>query len=231
MKLKLLLLLLMVQSTCILAQPSMEINGGRIHDFGTLPVIDTILSKDIILKNTGDSPLEISDFMTDGTDFKAQCPKNIIAPGEEVKITVQFSTAGFKGRVFRTMSFQTNIPEKKRIIFMFKAFLDKNIGMPLSIEPNELLEKVFIDSENIYNITISNQGEETISLTKIQSDTDDIVLNSEGDISLAPGGTFDLEIIYYPVEPGSFIYKIQIETTSDKQPFIEIPLNFRNLVN
>ncbi len=116
--------------------PSIEFNETE-HDFGTIPngtPVKTIFE----YKNTGSSPLVVSDIKsTCGCTVPTDWTKEVM-PGQKGQFTVQFDGKGNGNQISKTITLTTNT-EKGSEAVVIKAFVEadpnapKNTGAPATI--------------------------------------------------------------------------------------------------
>lgn len=107
--------------------PSIEFNETE-HDFGTIPngiPVQTVFE----YKNTGSSPLVVSDIKsTCGCTVPSDWTKEVM-PGETGKFTVEFNGKGNGNQVTKTITLTTNT-EKGSEAVSIKAFVEADPNAP-----------------------------------------------------------------------------------------------------
>ncbi len=107
--------------------PSIEFNETQ-HDFGTIPN-GTPVSTVFEYKNTGSSPLVVSDIKsTCGCTVPSDWTKEVM-PGETGRFTVQFDGKGNGNQISKTITMTTNT-EKGSEAVSIKAFVEADPNAP-----------------------------------------------------------------------------------------------------
>lgn len=105
-------------SSISFAQPVAEYNS--VLDFGVVKA-DTTNTISFKLKNTGDKPLILMEFISLYPIVTAELPKNPIMPGRTIEIPIVFISKGVRyATKLAGTQFRTNIPNKNiRIVIEF----------------------------------------------------------------------------------------------------------------
>ncbi len=100
------------------------------HDFGTV-INGTPVETKFVYKNTGDSPLVISDIKsTCGCTVPSDWKKEPLAPGESAEFTVKFNGKGTPGnQVSKVVTLTTNTEAGTEEV-KIKAFIEEDPNAP-----------------------------------------------------------------------------------------------------
>lgn len=85
-----------------------------VHDFGSIQQ-DTVVTVTFTFKNTGSSVLVIERIKTSCGCTNTSLSKKELNPGEQGTLEIAFDSAGYSGKVTRTITVCTNVPESKEV--------------------------------------------------------------------------------------------------------------------
>ncbi|HQO40768.1 MAG TPA: DUF1573 domain-containing protein [Spirochaetota bacterium] len=84
------------------------------HDFGSVQP-DTVVTAAFSFKNTGSSVLVIERVRTACGCTNTMLTRKELKPGEQGLLEIAFDSAGYSGRVTRTVTVYTNDPDNREI--------------------------------------------------------------------------------------------------------------------
>lgn len=106
-------LVMLVATGAALAGPKIQFKSTK-YDWGSAPQGSKIpLTYDF--KNVGDKTLTIDAVHTSCGCTNAEASSKSVAPGKSAKITAVFNSSGYKGKVMKTITVDTNDPDQKNI--------------------------------------------------------------------------------------------------------------------
>lgn len=85
-----------------------------VHDFGSIQQ-ETVVKAVFTYKNTGGSVLVIDRVKTSCGCTNTMLSKKELKPGEQGTLEIAFDSAGYSGKVTRTITVFTNAPENKEV--------------------------------------------------------------------------------------------------------------------
>lgn len=128
------LFLAAVQFTPALAGPEVEITHPQFK-FGKVSQQVTVFHT-FWIKSTGDDTLRIESVDPGCGCTKAPLEKDVLAPGDSTRLSIQFSTNRYKGNVNKRPNITTNASEEKLFMQIFcEPQSDPKATMPLVIDP------------------------------------------------------------------------------------------------
>jgi hypothetical protein len=199
------------------SQPKLTIVGGANFEFGDV-FTDMAVKKIITLKNEGNKTLTISNVSTTCGCTAALLSNPDIPPGDSGLLSISFDGKKFSGVIKRSVSFETNDPEQKKIHVNFSA----NVVKLLSIEPEYLMfNRVFLDSSSSQSLFIKNNSEETIKVLSLNTTTDLVIPKAEKTI-LKPNDSTYITCTFRPKAVGAISGNINIETDHPKVKTVSI---------
>jgi hypothetical protein len=181
------------------AEPSIGFTPESIG-FDTVAVGATVDAK-LFVYNSGDTTLLIRGLaMGGGVAFAVRDSVFVMAAGDTTEITLTFSPTS-PGEQTDILVVSNNSSLEEALVSLVGVgtgpdiavdakrlvFLSPGIGRPVTVE-----------------LQIRNEGDDTLKINDIRV-SDSLFVVEEGDLSLAPGSTYTLEVIHTPVATGARI--------------------------
>lgn len=168
--------------------PKIELSD-TVWDFGTVWA-GMPAEKEIMIKNTGQGPLNISVRTSCGCT-QAKKPKDILQPGESDTMKISYSTKKKPGKVSQTVTIQTNDPTNPQATIKVEG----DVKAVYTAEPGPYIQfgRLSKTSKDTQKITIKNEYPEKLNLK----------------LKEKPEGPFDIEL--NEIEPGM---KYELSATS-----------------
>jgi hypothetical protein len=110
---KKLLLLILLSSTALYAKSGIKFDKVA-HDFGSIQQ-NTVVRAAFSFKNTGNSLLVIDRVRTACGCTNTMLSEKELRPGEQGLLEIAFDSAGYKGKITRTVTVYTNDPDNREI--------------------------------------------------------------------------------------------------------------------
>jgi len=128
------LILFAVQFTPVIASPEVELSETE-FSFGRVSQQVTIFHT-FWIRSTGDDTLRIEKVDPGCGCTKAPLEKDVLAPGDSTRLSIQLSTRRYKGNVNKRPNIITNASEDRLFIQIYcEPQSDPKATMPLLIEP------------------------------------------------------------------------------------------------
>jgi hypothetical protein len=206
----LIILSLIVISTAAFAQPKIKILEGNDVNWGSVSHKDNPLSKEITIKNIGNETLEISEVKPSCGCTTAPLEKDKLEPGEETVLPIKLKISGNAGKVTKTIRVTSNDPENNQLLIRLNA----DVVRALVVDPTFIgFKDLQVGYETEGEVTIKNTSDEAITLWDFSVKPDNMKLNVEDKITIAPGENFVLKATVNPEGKGRFSSKITMKTS------------------
>jgi HYDIN/CFA65/VesB family protein/ASPM-SPD-2-Hydin domain-containing protein len=195
--------------------PVIEVNTHAV-DFGTI-TLGTNVDKTVTIRNTGTSPLILTDQTVSGPGFSLRAAASTpIAPGSSADATIRFSpTAVITSS--GTFTIQSNDPASGTVIVALS-------GISIDPQPN-----IFVDPDPVSfgQVTVGSQADRIVTVTN--GGTADLVLSSQtvssgmyslvspANATIAPGASSTATLRFQPTSAGSHMGTYSVESND---PFI-----------
>ena len=115
------LILLGCLSAASFAGPKIEFTTESV-DFGKA-LVGSIVTVKFEFKNAGDADLEITRVQPGCGCTRAEAKETKLAPGKSSTLEAELNTAGYSGKVSKTVTVYTNDPDRKAIVLRFSGEL------------------------------------------------------------------------------------------------------------
>lgn len=205
----------------IFAQPKIEIVGGDSYDWGTVKATQDPLKAKIKIKNAGNEVLKITEVKPGCGCTTAPLDKNELKPGEEATLDVTLRISGYQGNVTKSVRIASNDPTNPNKYLYLKA----NIFVPISIKPTTYFafNEMTVGQEATAKVTITNNTNETITITPEQVVPENMNVNIPKKLVLKGGESFEVVAKVIPDKKGYFNCSIKLHTNYPDQKEIFIP--------
>lgn len=205
----------------MLAQPKIEIVGGDSYDWGTVKANQDPLKAKIKIKNAGNEVLKITEVKPGCGCTTAPLDKNELKPGEEATLDVTLRIAGYQGNVTKSVRIASNDPANPNKYLYLKA----NIFVPISVKPTTYFafNEMTVGKEATAKVTITNNTDETITITPEQVVPENMNVNIPKKLVLKGGESFEVVAKVIPDKKGYFNCSIKLKTSYPDQKEIFIP--------
>ncbi len=221
-----LVLLSLCLASTLAAQPRLSLERTDI-DLGVIYRGDTKKTS-FTLKNVGNEPLKILQVVPSCGCTALKRPKEVLQPGEEEIVEVEFSSATFRGRV-----------ESKRVDILTNDPLAEYATVKLSADVREELApetgtsllwfgSVRLGTEAVQRITFRNITDKPITITATKSSAPRIKVTTSKK-RLAPDDTVDITVQLTADKEGYTPDHIELRTDSKNQSVVTINVSFIGL--
>jgi hypothetical protein len=173
---------LFILSTSAYAAPEIFVEHS-VFNFGSILQGKTV-DHAFIIKNTGDAPLHIKQVKPACGCTAANASSPIIHPGNFAEIKTSFNSAGFQGKVSKTISIETNDPKNPA----YQLTLNGLITEEIELTPKQLnFGKVTIGTAKSIQFSIENKSDKPLKVNTIKSSSPSVTIKS-GKTAIAAGG-------------------------------------------
>ncbi len=128
-------------------------------DFGNVKQGET-LKHEFIFKNAGDAVLNIKSVETSCGCTVALVSKKQLGPGQEGRVKITFSTAGYGGKVYKVIYLDSDDPSQPRVQFSITANIKTPPQPRIEISPYTVDLGLVLEGEPLgAEVVIQNKGE------------------------------------------------------------------------
>lgn len=196
-----LLLLFVLASISVFAQPKLEIEGGRTYDWGEVKQKDSPLKAKIKIKNIGDKVLDITKVKPGCGCTTAPLDNDKIQPNEYATLDVTLNVSHYSGQITKSIRVESNDPENPRYYIMLKA----NVITPLLAVPHFLsFNTININEEATAQIKLKNTTDKDMTIKQLTIKPEDLKINLDEGTVIPSKGTIKLIAKYTGKEAGRF---------------------------
>lgn len=200
------------------------------HDFGNVEE-GKIVSVDFIIGNNGDDTLKLLRIVAGCGCTATQPEKTSLAPGEKVKLKVDFNTIGRIGEQKKSVYISTNDPLRPSVKLTFTANIIPDKNSASSVKP--ILE-VYEYSKNFgeisknktidYSFLIRNSGNDVLEIKEISSTCECLKFETPSR-KLFPMESMSIKVKFNPSKlNGNVSHKIKIKTNDPAKPEAEFAI-------
>jgi hypothetical protein len=172
-------------------------------------------------RNAGDAPLTVEKVRSSCGCTAALLSATLIPPGGTGEIRTTFDSARFRGAVLKTVYLYVNDPAHPVAQFHLRG----TVNPELVLEPEQVeLGRLVPGTESEARAILTNQGEQTISLSAPETTSSELNAELEG-LQLPPGKSVHLVVKALPREGKSRLsgYVI-IKTDNPRVPQLRFPV-------
>lgn len=179
-------MLMMLATVSLLAQPKIEIADGNKFDFGNIHRGKKVERK-VVVKNVGNQTLELGK-----VDVSCGCTgtivsQNSIAPGKTGEVLIAFNSANFNGKVHKTVTINSNAPSTPTVVEF-----EGNVVQEIVVTPQQFwFQNAEVGRVTAAKISLTNNSAEPISLTSYESACQGFTLKLPK-TPIKPGDTVEL---------------------------------------
>ena len=217
------IVLIILIGMTVQAQPQMKIIPSTVIDWGTVKDNDTVLSRTLIVKNTGSDTLRIKNIEPGCGCTTVPMKKRIIAPNDTAHMTVMLRTQGTKEYFDKFVVLTTNEIGNNVTSLNLKAIIIQR----LVFTPGKFFSfgEIIKNETGSADITITNNTDEDIEFREIVTEPKDLIkLNIKNNDIIPKNGNvvLHLEIDTHNLPVGFFDSSIKFKTTDEKTHKVEI---------
>ncbi|MBL0174487.1 MAG: choice-of-anchor D domain-containing protein [Ignavibacteria bacterium] len=208
------------------AQPRLSVSASLL-DFGTAAV-SALVTRDVVLTNTGTAPLNISSQNVSGAMFSlSTLAGGVIQPGAQSTARVAFQPTA-QGTYNGSFDIASNDPTSPSLSITLRGVCGVISG------PRITLSRTVVDfgSVNILtlkeeDVDISNTGSSDLTIGQQSiggADAMHFSIRQAASSPIAPGNKSTIRIGHLPVAQGSKVAKVILQSNDAGQPTVEILL-------
>ncbi|MBS3999215.1 MAG: DUF1573 domain-containing protein [Desulfobulbaceae bacterium] len=211
---------LFLSSAVLVAQPKIEVVGGTTKNWGTVAPADSPLKYDLVVKNTGNQNLKISNVRPTCGCTTAPLEKDELKPNESTKIAITFNVAQNSGPVQKQIMIYSNDPVNPSINYTLMA----EVVRPLTVSPSNHMSfrDLVVGGVGESTLKIKNTSNRNITMTDFNTTPSELTINLSGTKRLRPGEEIELKAKILPLKTGNLNTRISIKTDHPDFPQLEI---------
>lgn len=195
--------------------PVLVIEGGDTWDWGQVTIKDSPLKTTLIIKNTGDDTLNITEVKPACGCTNAPISKTKLNPGDTTLLSISLNVSAGSADVLKTVRITSNDPANPNKILYLKA----KIHYPIQITPTNYFtfNEMKVGTEAVSTLKVKNNTQTVIKLSDLEIQPVDLVTNMKNGIEIPPGQEIDCTAKFKPTKSGYFSCSIKMKTNSPEQ--------------
>ena len=189
-------------------------------DFGEVNTGDSA-SLTLTVSNTGYGDLLVTDVVSTNDAFSVDLTSFLLNPGESQNVTVTF-TPELQAPYFGLIKIMSNDPENNMIEINVTG---TGVTGVIAVNADQIVfDTTFVDETSTEILTISNEGQGTLSVLNITSSNTAFTVNNTN-FNLMPGMEADVEVTFAPTEVMLYEGVLTIESNDPLNGTIEVELS------
>jgi len=189
-------------------------------DFGGINIGGSA-SLTITVSNSGFGDLVVNDIVSTNDAFSVDMTAFTLNPGESQTVTVTF-TPDQQAPYFGQIKIMSNDPENSVAEINVTG---TGVAGEISVSASQIeFDTTFIDETSMEILTISNQGQGTLSVSDITSSNTTFTVNITN-FDLQPGMDMDVEVTFAPTEVMMYEGTLTIESNDPENGTYEVALS------
>ncbi len=204
------------------ADPKIEVVGGDTYNWGVVKPSQSPLKAKIVIKNVGTDTLKITEVRPGCSCTSSPISKKEVAPKDTASMMVTLNVGSTKGDVTKSVKVVSNDPTNGTMYVFLKA----NVFYPISYGPYQyfVFNDLQVGKESTSKLTITNNTEDSITLSNFELSPDIFVLNVMGKKVLGPKESFEFVLKCVPQKTGIMNGNLKFSTSDPeaKQMHIQI---------
>ncbi len=178
----------------------------------------------IIVKNTGKDVLKVLDIQTSCGCTAVKHPKNELKPGESDQLEVEFNSTGFRGKVSKTVTIQTNDPSNPAVTVTLLTDVIEELA-PINNSSVIWLGSLPVGKEVEHKVGFKNVSGKVMTLKGYTSSTSSVSVKFETK-AVMPADTIYV-VVKVKADKADFQNEqIMIQTDSKKQSLVPMRVSF-----
>jgi hypothetical protein len=186
------------------------------QDFGTVVEGDKV-QREFVFENAGDGVLVLGKVGA-GCGCTAALPSGKeVAPSGQGKIVVSFRTQGYKGRIVKTISVESNDPQNPHLRLVLKGKVKRYI----SSEPEYVyFASIQASTGASQRVHVFSNQDAPFRIARLTCSAPEIGVS---DVRRSAKGGYEFEVTVRPdLLPGAICGEVVVETDSSRQPRLVI---------
>lgn len=180
----------------LISQPKLEMEGGKVYDWGDVKLTDSPLKAKIKIYNKGNEPLKIFKVKPACGCTTAPLDKKEIEPGDFATLDVTLNLGNHSGLFIRNINITSSDLENSPLNYQLRC----NILVPIKYFPSQYISlgMMEINKEAIAKVVLTNSTDTTIIIKDVTFSPDSMIINLKNDTPIPPKGSIDIEAKYTP---------------------------------
>ncbi len=209
-------------------QAKFEFKNER-HDFGVISE-GGVASYDFTFKNTGKTPLVISNVKASCGCTTPYWSREPILPGESGKITASYNSKNRSGSFNKSITITSNASTSSKLIFIKGIVVRDNRPITHTLQQKALSPKIFIKNPNFtvgkaavnqvipIDVTIHNTGKSDLVLAELTANCKCIEYDSTTPRIIPPNDSSVVRLLFSSQEKGNLEVTVNIQTNDISKP-------------
>ncbi len=203
----------------LLARPGIKFKATAI-DFGEVDS-GKLVQVNFEFENAGNSTLRIKNLIPSCGCTTSTLEKKEYRPGEKGVVPVTFNSAGYAGKVIKTINVQTDDPDNAEILLRLTGTVVLKEFPQAELKPDKVnFEKVQVGKRISRKFTVTNSGNLDLKIIEISS-SPEITIGFPQKI-IHPGKACECELALTLYEKGFISNLVKIRTNDSRNPFLFI---------
>ncbi|MCX7736669.1 MAG: DUF1573 domain-containing protein [Candidatus Kapabacteria bacterium] len=208
------------------SQPKLEMEGGKVYDWGDVKLKDSPLKAKIKIYNKGNEKLKIYKVKPACGCTTAPLDKEEIEPGDYATLDVTLNLGNHSGLFIRHINITSNAPDNSPLNYQLKC----NIIVPIKYFPSQYISfgMMELNKEATAKVVLTNSTDTTITIKNVIFSPENMIVNLKNDTQIPPKGSIDVEAKYLPKSSEPVIGWIRFQT--DNPEITEAEITIRGIV-
>ncbi|MBI5325735.1 MAG: DUF1573 domain-containing protein [Ignavibacteriae bacterium] len=202
------------------AQPKLEIVGGDSYNWNVVKPKESPLKATIILKNTGNEKLFISNVRPSCGCTAVLLDTSQLEPGQSAKLDVRLNISSKSGPVVKTVFIASNDPKSPNMNLYLKAEVQVDIEILPSQHFN--FEDMKLGTEASSKLTLKNNSSQSVTFKDVSIAPDYVKINIPNEFELKPHEEKEIIATVMPKAKGYFGCALKMRTSHPEYPEISI---------
>lgn len=200
------------------ANAQLRVLGGNSISFGKVYQTGAKVNKVIVIRNDGKDTVTIRKVTTSCGCTAALVSRQVLRPGEEAEVKIQFNPSGYVGDVAKYIYISNSDPENQLLTVKMTGVVAYVLNpSPAYVYFNNLRE----GKKDSTEVMLTNTGNQTLAITRIDVPSKEIIFKLSKR-RLMPGESAKIDFYLTPPNRRDVDGYVVIHTTSREQP--QLPL-------
>jgi len=206
----------------LLAQPRISVDRTTV-DLGVI-YNGTVKIARVVVKNTGKDTLKILGVYTSCGCTTVKQPKAALKPGESDAVEVEFNSTGFRGKISKHVSIQSNDMLSSQVVVSIVGDVIDELE-PVNRSSVVWLGAIPMGKTVEHPIALKNVSGKPITLRGYKSSSEQVIARLE-ERSVLPADTIRVIVRVTPKKMDYSSEQLLLETDSNKQSQVPIRITF-----
>jgi hypothetical protein len=200
------------------AKAQLKVLEGNEISFGKIYQTGEKVHEVLTLKNIGNENISIKNVHTSCGCTVASVSDSLITPGKQTTVQVEFNPIGYIGDVTKYIYIVNSDPRNQVVEVKMTGY----VAYALQPTPSYIaFYNARVGKLDSTGITLNNTSDETMRITKVEMPSDELTYKLDKK-TLKPGEFTDLELYLNSKKMEDVNGEIQIFTTSEIQPLLQL---------